>query len=251
MSETGELPLSSDYAYSYSSERIDGRLLKDSIRRIRSEIAPFRFQLAARQISKELEFQGGEKVLEIGSGLGLLGKAIKDEVAGDIDYLGIELAFRPAEKSKKATIVPTQADAVRSPFPNDSFDVVVSTDVLEHVPDAAGAVREINRVLKPGGKAFIVIADPSEGRFRKVEDHIDRAQTGSDIEFWENVFEGNGLNVLRDESRKHRRKDWRKIFNLPILVKMKDRPGFACAFNPVNRPGTYVLEKRQVDESSG
>lgn len=244
MSETvGELSLSSDYAYSYSSERIDGHLLKDSIRRIRSGIAPFRFQLAARQISKELELQGGEKVLEIGSGLGLLGKAIKDEVAGDIDYLGIELAYKPAKKSRRASIDPIQADAVKSPFPNNSFDVVVSTDVLEHIFDAEGAVGEINRVLKPGGKAFIVIADPSEGRFRKVEDHIDRTQTGSDVEFWEDVFERNGLKVQRDKSKKHRRKDWRKIFNLPILVKLKDRSGFACAFNPVNRPGTYVLEK--------
>lgn len=46
-------------------------------------------------------------------------------------------------------------DPVALPFADDTFDAVISCGVLEHVPDARGSLREINRVLKPGGLFFV------------------------------------------------------------------------------------------------
>lgn len=175
--------------------------------------------------------------------MGLLGKAVKEEINGDIKYAGVELAFKSAQKSKEKGLLETQADIVSLPFANNSFDAVVSIDVLEHIPSASKVVEEIERVLKPRGKAFIVIADPSEGRFSKVKDHINRDESKSNLKYWEGLFEEKKLQVLSEKSEKYRNRDWRKIFNLPFLVKLKEKPGFACAFNPVNRPGTYILEK--------
>jgi SAM-dependent methyltransferase len=46
-------------------------------------------------------------------------------------------------------------DATSIPVEGGSFDVVLCTEVLEHVPDPAGVVREIARVLRPGGKLLL------------------------------------------------------------------------------------------------
>ncbi len=232
-----------DYRYSYTPRELKTLSVADTVTKVREKVAPFRFSLAARSISKELELEGGEQILEIGSGLGLLGKAIKEEVGADMKYFGVELAYNPAKKSKENFIEPTQSDVLSLPFSDESFDAIISTDVLEHIPDAQNAVKEIHRVLKPGGKVFFVIADPSEARFENVQGHIDRTKEGSNVPFWEELFESKGFEIQDMESQKYRRRDWRKIFNLPFLVKLKNKPGFACAFNPVNRPGTYVLEK--------
>lgn len=213
-----------------------------TINLVRAKVAPIRFRLAAKPIVKELNIQSGDQVLEVGSGLGLLGKQIKKRVGAHIDYVGLDLMFKPLTENK-GTILPIQANILSLPFRDASFDKLISTDVLEHIPDAQKAVQELYRVLKPGGRAFLVIADPSEGRFTSVSGHIKRAKSRSDVSWWENLFQENGFQVLTKASRKYRLKDWRRIFNLPFLVKFKNRPGFACAFNPVNRPGTYVLLK--------
>lgn len=242
-SESAEVGPTVEYRYAYEPRELRTISIGDSVAKLREKVAPFRFKLASTNISRELGLQGGERILELGSGLGLLGKAIKEEVDADLEYYGVELALNPTAKSKENLIVPIQADVVNLPFANESFDAIVSTDVLEHIPNAEAVVEEIKRVLKPGGKAFIVIADPSEARFQNVTGHIDRSGKGSNVSFWEDLFKADGFLVLGKESEKYRGRDWRKIFNLPFLVKLKDKPGFACAFNPVNRPGTYILKK--------
>ena len=50
------------------------------------------------------------------------------------------------------------SDIVAIPVPDGEFDVVLCTEVLEHVPDPTSAVREISRVLRPGG--FLVLTAP-------------------------------------------------------------------------------------------
>jgi len=232
-----------EYRYSYWPGNIQKKTMSDTVAKVREKVAPFRFKLAAREISKELKLSSGDKVLELGSGLGLLGKAIKEEINGEVDYFGIELAFKSAKVSSEQGLLESQADLINLPFADDTFDALVTTDVFEHIKDSDRAVSEVFRVLKPHGKAFAVIADPSEGRFAKVQDHIDRTDNKSDIKYWENLFENKGLKVISKNSEKYRKKDWRKIFNLPLLVKLKEKPGFACAFNPINRPGTYIIEK--------
>ena len=58
------------------------------------------------------------------------------------------------------------ADAERLDFPDNSFDLVYSHGVLHHTPDTAAAVREIHRVLRPGGQAMVMLYHRNSYNYR-------------------------------------------------------------------------------------
>lgn len=232
-----EQGLTSVYPYSYSLE-----LTASTVEKIRAKLAPLRFRLAAAGIVDELKIKPEDKVLEIGSGIGLLGQEITKKVSTKLAYFSLDLCLGSLRQNS-AELLPIQANTVKLPFADNSFEKLVTTDVLEHIPQAAWAVTEIWRVLKPGGKAFLVIADPSEARFSSVSNHLKRSLEKTDVDWWEGLLAGRGFKILAEDSKKYRNRDWRRIFNLPFLARFKDKPGFACAFNPVNRPGVYIVEK--------
>jgi len=66
--------------------------------------------------------------------------------------------------------------------PDQSFDVVISCDVLEHVPDDLAAMREICRILRPGGTAILTVPqmDPPA---RTDEDPTFLSESGREIRF--------------------------------------------------------------------
>jgi len=100
------------------------------------------------------------RVLEIGCGLGTDGAQFAKAGA---DYTGVDLtdaAVELAQKRFELFGLPgtfRTADAERLDFPDDSFDIVYSHGVLHHTPDTAGAVKEVHRVLKPGGRAVVML----------------------------------------------------------------------------------------------
>ncbi len=51
----------------------------------------------------------------------------------------------------------TLGDVCKLPFPDQSFDLVLATDIIEHVDDDVAALREIRRVLKPTGRTLITV----------------------------------------------------------------------------------------------
>jgi SAM-dependent methyltransferase len=61
------------------------------------------------------------------------------------------------EAPRGARFGAVRADALALPFPSGSFDHVIAAEVLEHIPDDRGAMREIARVLRPGGTAAVSV----------------------------------------------------------------------------------------------
>jgi SAM-dependent methyltransferase len=60
-----------------------------------------------------------------------------------------------APASAKAQVV--AGDALALPYPDGTFDVVIASEILEHVPDDRGAIAELVRVLRPGGSLAITV----------------------------------------------------------------------------------------------
>jgi SAM-dependent methyltransferase len=102
----------------------------------------------------------GLRVLEIGCGLGTDG--VQFARAG-ADYTGVDLTNAAVELAQKNFDLHglsgtfRTADAENLDFANDSFDLVYSHGVLHHTPDTAQAVKEIHRVLRPGGRAVVML----------------------------------------------------------------------------------------------
>jgi SAM-dependent methyltransferase len=102
----------------------------------------------------------GLRVLEIGCGLGTDGaqfaRAGADYTGVDLTEASVELARRRFELFELPGKFQV-ADAEALEFADESFDLVYSHGVLHHTPDAARAVREIHRVLRPGGRAVVML----------------------------------------------------------------------------------------------
>jgi SAM-dependent methyltransferase len=109
------------------------------------------------------------RVLEIGCGLGTDGAQFAKAGA---NYTGIDLtqaAIDLAKRRFKLDQLPGTfriADAERLDFPDNTFDLVYSHGVLHHTPDTAAAVREIHRVLRPGGRAVVMLYHRNSYNYR-------------------------------------------------------------------------------------
>jgi ubiquinone/menaquinone biosynthesis C-methylase UbiE len=108
------------------------------------------------------EMRGVRRVLDVGCGPGqftiLIAEALSDAELWGIDLAPtmIELARRHASGSGAARRLHfAVADAEQLPFPDRQFDAVLSSGSIKHWPDPDAGLREIHRVLAPGGRALI------------------------------------------------------------------------------------------------
>lgn len=101
----------------------------------------------------------GRKVLDVGCGLGFFSKRLS-ELGARVTAcdLGAELLRQTAGRANCETVLADAMNLVDS-FAPDSFDVVVSSECIEHTPDPYGAVRQMIKVLKPGG--YVSISTPN------------------------------------------------------------------------------------------
>jgi ubiquinone/menaquinone biosynthesis C-methylase UbiE len=103
--------------------------------------------------------QPGERILEVGPGTGYytLDVATALEPGGRLDVFDLQQemldhTMRRARERGLSNVEPAQGDARELPFPDDSFDGAYLVTVLGEIPDQDAALRELARVVKPGGR---------------------------------------------------------------------------------------------------
>jgi len=117
--------------------------------------------LARQRLLEILEPRPGERVLEIGPGMGYytLDVAIALD-GGALDIFDVSQEFlddvtRKARDRGIANVTATQGDARVLPYGYDSFDAAFLVTVLGEIPDQDAALRELARVLRPGGRLVV------------------------------------------------------------------------------------------------
>jgi SAM-dependent methyltransferase len=117
---------------------------------------------------ERLGLREGDRILDLGCGFGrhafeaarrgaevVALDAGQDEVEGVVAMFNAMVA--EGELPADAATAAVQGDALHLPFADGSFDRVICSEVLEHIPDDVGAMRELTRVLRPGGTMAVTV----------------------------------------------------------------------------------------------
>ena len=114
-----------------------------------------------KRIDRLIPIAPGDSVLEVGCGQGHLTKALADR---GVDIVGIDANPQAAEVAGSGLVRQMMAEALE--FDDETFDYIVSVHAIEHIPPLQQALREMVRVLVPGGRAlFIYPAEPIKGLY--------------------------------------------------------------------------------------
>ena len=125
--------------------------------------------ITRERLRETLEPRGGERVLEIGPGTGYYTLDLAEWLGpeGRLEILDVQAQMLDHTMERVAehgltNVNATVADAQALPYDDDAFDAVVLTTVLGEIPDRDAALREIARVLRPGGRLVVgeLFGDP-------------------------------------------------------------------------------------------
>ncbi len=120
----------------------------------------------AERLIQQVDPRRGERALDVGCGTGIVARRAAERVGPNGTVVGLDLNGSMLDTARKlaASLVPTiewrQADATDMPFPADSFDIAFCQQALQFMPDPAAALREIRRVLAPGGRLALSVWRP-------------------------------------------------------------------------------------------
>jgi SAM-dependent methyltransferase len=116
----------------------------------------------------QLHLRPGDRVLDLGCGGGRHAfecyrrgaRVVALDLNAD-DLAGVAGMFRLMEEAGEAppgaSAIAVRGDAYRLPFPDNAFDVVIASEILEHIPRDNAAIAEANRVLRPGGTLAVTV----------------------------------------------------------------------------------------------
>jgi ubiquinone/menaquinone biosynthesis C-methylase UbiE len=117
--------------------------------------------LAKRLFRPEaFDLTGSKRILDAGCGAGQFTEILLEFADSDASIscfdLSLEMLRRGRKRLRSDRPSPAAADITRLPYRDAAFDCVICGWVLEHLPDPRSGLREIARVLEPGGRVLIL-----------------------------------------------------------------------------------------------
>ena len=136
-------------------------------------------------------------LLDVGTGTGrmlqVLGRNVERVVGFDSSHSMLAVARANLERAEVRGVDLRQGDIYVPPFPNDSFDLIVIHQVLHFLDDPVQAIREVSRLLTPGGRLLIVDFAPHSLEFLRFDHaHLRLGFRPETVNTW---LEQSGLEV--------------------------------------------------------
>jgi SAM-dependent methyltransferase len=127
------------------------------------DFVPAMFAQWAPRLADTADIKEGDHVLDVGCGTGIFAREALKRVGINGKVTGIDLneSMLSVGRRLQPEIAWQQGDVVKLPFDDDAFDVVGSQFVLMFLPDRVASLKEMWRVLKPGGRLIISVWDGS------------------------------------------------------------------------------------------
>jgi ubiquinone/menaquinone biosynthesis C-methylase UbiE len=113
----------------------------------------------------QLGLRAGERLLDVGCGLGEAGLALAEDLGAEGELVGVDASeqmlavARRSAQSARCRVRFTVGDAASLDEPRDSFDAARCERTLQWLADPAGAVAELARVVRPGGRISLIDTD--------------------------------------------------------------------------------------------
>lgn len=120
---------------------------------IRSHHGPQYFDSLIRALRRAGVSIAGKVVLDLGSGTGEILGVLKQVYGTCFTAIGTDISLIGCRMQEHGVAV--NADAKRLPFRDETFDLVILSDVLEHIPEPQAALTEAHRVAKRGGHVLL------------------------------------------------------------------------------------------------
>jgi ubiquinone/menaquinone biosynthesis C-methylase UbiE len=138
--------------------------------------------ITRKRLLEILEPSAGERVLEIGPGTGYYSLPVAEALPGgtlavfDIQQEMLDHVKREAGKHGITNVEPTLGDAQSLPYDDGTIDAAYLVTVLGEIPDQDAALKEIARVLRPGGRFVVgeLFGDPHMVTLKKLRERAAR-----------------------------------------------------------------------------
>ncbi len=157
----------------------------------------------ARDLIRRAAIQAGERVLDVACGTGIAARLAAQQVGPNGSVTGLDmnpgmLAVARTAAPPELSIEWHQASADDMPLPDGAFDVVLSQMGLQFMPDKLAALREMRRVLRPGGRLVLDMPGPMGETFAAMAEAMERHISPQAAGFVTQIFSLHDATEIRE-----------------------------------------------------